>query len=199
MKKLVLAMACVLSLGLLASCKNGVQDVNVKNANDTALFSNVGKTTFTATKQTVSGTATPYTWADATGVTVSESAYKYASSIQATKDQEAVTSNIEKKWTLKIAYKTTLTGATTSSEAVATVNIYKIGSNYYADDAFESAATGTGVATKESAVKFTEGDPESDTFTIESLGVVGGIKFSNIKFTKKSREEISFPCIMELV
>ena len=49
MKKLVLAMACVLSLGLLASCKNGVQDVNVKNANDTegALF--VGTVELTAT------------------------------------------------------------------------------------------------------------------------------------------------------
>ena len=177
-------MACVLSLGLLASCKQGVQDVNLKNANDTESFANVGKTTFTAVKQTRSGTAIPYAWTDATGITVSESAYKFASSIKATKEQEAVTSNVEKTWTLKIAYKTTTTGATTSDETVATVKIYKIGSNYYTDDAFESTATGSAVATREAAVKFTEGDPESDTFTIESLGVVDGIKFSNIKFTK---------------
>ena len=48
MKKLVLAMACVLSLGLLASCKQGTQDVNLKNQEFSTNSQYVGDASFSA-------------------------------------------------------------------------------------------------------------------------------------------------------
>lgn len=66
MKKLVLAMACVLSLGLLASCKQGVQDVNLQNQDKTEAGEFYGKLEGTFKLQTTTGAGTTLAYTDAT-------------------------------------------------------------------------------------------------------------------------------------
>ena len=194
MKKLVLAMACVLSLGLLASCKQGVQDVNLQNQEKTTEFKNVGKVTFTSIAQkeiTGAGTtASPYAISDVTGQSFTASDYKFASEISATKDKDALTSNVEGSWTFNIAFKQSWTNG--SAEVVVPVTIYKVAGKYYTDKANMTLTTsGTFKATREAVVTFSEGDPESDTFTIDSLGIAptsgdrpNYYELKGIKFTK---------------
>ena len=110
MKKLVLAMACVLSLGLLASCKQGVQDVNLQNQEKSEKTVYVGKTTFTATKQQVNASTTApvtYSIGDASGYTISANAKLFKSKVESDKDRDTYTSNIEKSWKLTVCYDET--------------------------------------------------------------------------------------------
>ena len=192
MKKLVLAMACVLSLGLLASCKQGVQDVNLQNQEKSEKTVYVGKTTFTATKQQVNASATApvtYSIGDASGYTISANAKLFGSKVESDKDRDTYTSNIEKSWTLTVCYDETYTyGGTSTTTKGQTVSfkIYKVGDKYYCDDAnyaLTSSSSNTTAATPETVLTLT-GSPDDAEFTVTGLGIKNNIKWSSITFTR---------------
>ena len=193
MKKLVLAMACVLSLGLLASCKQGVQDVNLQNQEKSEKTAYVGKTTFTATKQTITGTTangtTTYAFTDASGYTISANAKLFKSKVESDKDRDTYTSNIEKSWKLTVCYDETYTvGGTSTTTKGQTVefNIYKIGDKYYSDDAnyaLTSSTSTSTAATTETELTLTA-SPDDAEFTVTGLGIKNNIKWSSITFTR---------------
>ena len=197
MKKLVLAMACVLSLGLLASCKQGTQDVNLKNQAATEGFRYFGSVSFSAAKQnivadnTTTGTSKFEASTAKTSMTYSDKE-KFAS-ISYRVDLDKPEGNF-KTYTLGIPYvidsDTDTNLASDLTYGSFTVNIYKIGDKYYTDDANKDATTGNKTKAE---VKFSKGNPESETFTIESLGVLkytsnnpapDNWSVSNITFTR---------------
>ena len=197
MKKLVLAMACVLSLGLLASCKQGTQDVNVKNSADTEAYFYYGTGNFSAVcakKSTPAATTGSQSWeADSdTKKSLSYNEKKQPASIKWSTDAEKVEGN-NKKFTLTIPYvydSNTNTGADTVSDLkydVFTVTIEKIAGKYYVSDANEDANTNEATFTE---VEFSENKgPDSSEFTLKSIGVksVEGQTWtiSNITFKRK--------------
>ena len=203
MKKLVLAMACVLSLALLASCKQAasVQDVNVKNQESTAASIFYGDASFTAsfvTGGTADGTTgvVPYI-ADtsATNKSVAYSNAKRYASIKWEQNTETVDTNVKTyTFELPVVYNPA-TNATTGTQTqlvykTLKFNIAKLGDDYYAD-----LTTDASLGDKVTKIEFSDGNPESSEFTIKSLGVPGTdrngnalpftVSLSNIKFTRK--------------
>ena len=187
MKKLVLAMACVLSLGLLASCKNGVQDVNVKNANDTEGAAFAG--TIALTADAVDGGTTAYT--STTSTTDGFLVGPQHAIVSWKKDVEKGDGNITELSIVFYAKYVLNTGATTTytygdSDKV-TLKLLKIGDNWYNEAALEAASTGEKSAPKK--IEKVEGDPLTGSFTFEGLGVSSQIAstkatISKIVFTK---------------
>ena len=194
MKKLVLAMACVLSLGLLASCKQGVQDVKLTNQEKTESSKYVGTTTFSATKKTITGTAAngtvTYAYTDATGYTISANAKLFKSSVQKSKSYDTVESNVEGSWTLTVSYDETYTvggTSTTSKGNTVSFTIYKVGDKYYCDNAnyaLTSSTSTSTAATTETEVTFTAGSPDEAEFTVTGLGIKNSILWSSISFKR---------------
>ncbi len=189
MKKLVLAMACVLSLGLLASCKQGTQDVNVKNAADTEAYLYYGSASFSASAKTDvvdDAAAGTRKWAAADNKSLEYSEQKKMASITWGTNYEKTESNY-KSYSLSIPCRycadTTATNKSYTYPNIS-VTIYKIGSKYYTDNAnYDAKSTNPNRA----EVTFSKGNPESETFTIASLGVIyAGSYFdvSNITFTR---------------
>lgn len=195
MKKLVLAMACVLSLGLLASCKNGVQDVNLKNQEKTEAYSVKGATTFTAALKTQSGSFPSTTWTASSTTTKSLAGSEVVqfSTVEKTKGSDTVDSNYE-LYTLTIAYAYNAnTSATNPTYTYGTkaIKIYKIGDKWYTEDGNNDAnywSSSATAAERKAVVEFSEGDLSASTFTIKSLGVVNIAsdtwELTNVKFTK---------------
>ena len=191
MKKLVLAMACVLSLGLLASCKQGTQDVNVKNQESSEVYQYYGTVSFSASAKTSvvdDASAGTYKWDAAEHKSLEYSEQKGQAWIGWGTDREKRESNY-KYYTLEIPYKyCTNTEATIKSYSyrTATINIYKIGNKYYTNNANLDAKSTTA---NRAEVTFSKGNPESETFTIASLGVIDAgssnyFDVSNITFTR---------------
>ena len=189
MKKLVLAMACVLSLGLLASCKNGTQDVNLKNQAKTELYSVKGATTFTAALKQVDGTFPSKTWkADDAKKSLAGSEVVKFSKVERDANHDSFDTNYDLyKFTIAYAY----CGATDATNKTYTygtkeINLYKIGETWYTDDANRDANYDTN-AERRAKVEFSEGDP-SGNFTIKSLGVISIAdntwELTDVKFTK---------------
>ena len=171
MKKLVLAMACVLSLALLASCKQAAstQDVNLKNqaATEVSTYKLDVTGTFALQTTTGTGTSTAYT-ADTTAnhaTLVPSDAFGF-SEITCDINRDKVDANY-KQWTLKVmfAHNTGASGAANTS-AKKTFTIYKLGDKYYIDD-YKSSYFTTGRA--ELTVTGSLDDAE---FTIASLGFI---------------------------
>ncbi len=196
MKKLVLAMACVLSLALLASCKQAasVQDVNLKNQEFSTTSKYVGTASFTATFMTLDTAntnattgVTPYK-VDTT-VTTKSFVYSELGNGPATvswNKSEAESSNYE-EYTITIPY---VYNANTASSAVSNLTygtfglpVAKIGDDYYAKIKTDSTAA------KFTKLEFTEGNPEESKFTLKTAGIVIAqgetISLSNITFERK--------------
>ena len=177
MKKLVLAMACVLSLGLLASCKQGTQDVNLKNQAATESNDYLGKASFTASlqkRETSDTTTGAKKWvADDTKKSLSYSEHQGWASVSWGASRDKVEGNY-KSYTLNIPYvydSDTNTGANNVSDleyGTITLYIYKIGDKYYTNSANYSPDTTNATRAE---VKFSKGNPESSEFTIDSIGV----------------------------
>ena len=190
MKKLVLAMACVLSLGLLASCKNGTQDVNLKNQAKTEVYSAKGTVTFTAAAK-AQGTEAfgSKTWVAGTAnQSLAGSEVVQFSTVEKDVNRDSVDANYEQyKLTIAFAYCANTTATTPSySYGTKEINLYKIGDKWYTDDANRDANYN---AERKAVVEFSEGDPTGN-FTIKSLGVVdfgstaGLWEVTGLKFTK---------------
>ena len=198
MKKLVLAMACVLSLALLASCKQAasVQDVNLKNQEFSTNSQYYGDASFSAAFVKLAAAAdatTGITAYEADTATTNQSvAYSNAeafASVSWSKGSQSESTNYE-TYTFKLPYvynsNTTATTNTSGvlSYGVWTFNIEKIGDAYYTTDVVTNSQTG-----KLTKVEFSEGDFDASEFVIKSLGVktVGtkSVSLSNIKFTRK--------------
>ncbi len=191
MKKLVLAMACVLSLGLLASCKQGTQDVNLKNQAASEEFRYFGSVSFSASKQNIevdNTTTGTYKFTASTAKTsMTYSDKEKFAQVSYKVDVDKPEGNF-KVYNLLIPYvidsNTETNTVSDLSYGSFTVNIYKIGDKYYTDDANKDATTGSKTKAE---VKFSKGNPESETFTIESLGVLASPanwSVSNITFTR---------------
>ena len=188
MKKLVLAMACVLSLGLLASCKQGVQDVSVKDANDTEASAFYGEVegTFTCQKTTGSGDTLAYTADDAaTHATLAPSSNWKFSEISWKKESEKVDTNYT-TYTLTVQFaKSSTASNATSEEKAKTFTFYKIGDKYYMNDYVSGPQASQ---TKKAELSLT-GTPEDSEFTVADFGYIafGSDVFTakNVKFTRK--------------
>ena len=200
MKKLVLAMACVLSLALLASCKQAAstQDVNVKNANDTQGSSFACDASFAAafvtpgTADATTGVAGFVADTATTNQSVAFSNAEQFASISWSKSYETLDSNYT-EYTLMLPYVyNSNTAATTNKASYLTygkfggnngIKIWKLGDDYYATLTTDSTGD------KVTKLEFTEGNPEASEFVIKSFGVwtVGSkkVSLSNVKFTRK--------------
>ena len=181
MKKLVLAMACVLSLGLLASCKNGTQDVNLKNQAATEGYAFYGDVagTFVCQKTTGSGDSLAYTAEDATvhATLAPSSNWAFSSLSWSTSTDKVDTNYTTYTLIIKFAHNTGATNAVSTADTK-TFTIYKIGDKYYTDSFTTSPSS-----TKKAEVKFTEGTPEDSKFTIESLGIISTENNSSEKYS----------------
>ena len=191
MKKLVLAMACVLSLGLLASCKQGVQDVNLQNQEKTEAYEAKGTVTFDAARVVTTGTFPSKSWTTTnapTNTSLSATTAKAFAKVEKTKKFDSRDSNYEE---YTITFDVVYDGDTTSANNVLsystgkTVTLYKIGDKWYTDDANIDANY---TSTTKALVEFAEGSEPTGNFTIKSLGTVawgtGNWSISNFKFTK---------------
>ena len=186
MKKLVLAMACVLSLGLLASCKQGVQDVSVKDANDTEASKFYGEVEGTFTCQKLSSSGDAYTADDATiHTTLAPSSNWEFSEISWTKDSEKLDTNYT-TYTLTVQFtKSTTASNATSAAAKKTFTFYKLGDKYYMNNYVSGPQNSQ---TKKAELSLT-GTPEDSEFTVADFGyiTVGSNTFTakDVKFTRK--------------
>ena len=188
MKELVLAMACVLGLGMLAaSCKQGTQDVNLTNQQKTEATEFRGTAAVSATAKSVTDT-TPtattrnYAFTATTGVSVVATGLKFDAKLTTEKKSDAYDSNVEGAWKLVVPFvrKTTTTNGnvTTITEVPtsATLNFYKIGDKYFFDDGVYSVANATSTSvksTKEKEVTLGEGQSFDDgKVTINGIGLI---------------------------
>lgn len=196
MKKLVLAMACVLSLGLLASCKQGTQDVNLKNQAATESYRYDGPASFSATKMVLEADSNSTVGAYKFTASTAKTSMVYSDKrTLATISWKLGSDKVEgvKTYDLYIPYvidsDTDSNNLSDLSYGAFTINIYKIGDKYYTDSANVDPTiannNGWNNATTRAEVKFSKGNPESETFTIESVGVLtNGWSVSNITFTR---------------
>ena len=181
-------MACVLSLGLLASCKNGTQDVNLKNQAATEGYAFYGDVagTFVCQKTTGSGDSLAYTAEDATvHATLAPSSNWAFSSLSWSTSTDKVDTNYT-TYTLKVQFASSSTATNaTSSSANKTFTFYKLGDKYYMDDFVAGPQT---AQTKKAELTLT-GSPEDSEFTVADLGyiTVGSNTFTakDVKFTRK--------------
>ena len=184
MKKLVLAMACVLSLALLASCKQEAasSDVTVKNQ--------VANQSYTY-KGNVSGTFTPQKTESGKWVKDADAEDKLSTSSTWGYSEISWTIDMGDNYqdyllTAELAYK-----ADSSSDpepAQLSWTIYKLGDKYYIDD-YQGADQTVAPAKAEIKIK-DDGSLEDDEFVITDLGIVGsnGVtwKVTDLKFAKWS-------------
>ena len=191
MKKLVLAMACVLSLGLLASCKQGVQDVNLQNQEKTETYEAKGTVTFDAARVVPTGTFPSKSWTTTgapANTSLSATTAKAFAKVVKSKSFDTRDSNYEEYTiTFDVVYNENTTSANTVldySSTDKTVTLYKIGDKWYTDNANIDANYNS---TTKALVEFSEGDPTGN-FTIKSLGTVawgtGNWSITNFKFVK---------------
>ena len=162
MKKLVLAMACVLSLALLASCKQAAstQDVNLKNQEKAESYAWKGAVTLTA--DAVSGTTAYTSTAAADGFTVGP---QFAE-IKWSEGADTLDSNYKDFALTFYADYNNNTAATNynPSWALVTLNFSKIADKYYVQ---YTAPSTIGSTTVVKAVTV-DGDPLSGEFTIST-------------------------------
>ena len=188
MKKLVLAMACVLSLGLLASCKQGTQDVNLKNQEKSQSFEYKGTVTVSATLVQTSDDGKSYVSKSVTPMpSLSGSEYKGFATLTWGTSYDTRESNYT-EYTLKFytEYNSGATNATTQYNDVSTLTFYKIGDNFYYDN-YKSSPTATGKV----KLDLPKGKPGDSEFTISSLGYISSNsetwKIENLKFVKATK------------
>ena len=201
MKKLVLAMACVLSLALLASCKQAASttDVNLKNQEFQTASNFYGDASFAAAFVTLD-TANATTGISAykadtatTNQSVAYSSAKQLAKISWSENSQSESTNYE-TYTFVVPFVwNSNTAATTNTSGVLaygtwTFTIEKIGDDYFAKITNDSTGSNW------TKLEFTDGNPEASEFVIKSLGVVdadpsdSGVKsvsLTNVKFTRK--------------
>ena len=167
MKKLVLAMACVLSLGLLASCKQGVQDVNLQNQEKSEASEYYGSVTGTFAIQKVSTDGKSYEADTAAKDTLVGSDVWKFSKLSWTESSQTTDTNY-KTYTLKaeFAYNSNATTTTEAESKSASIEIYEINGKFYYNDYAASP-----ISTKRTEIKLT-GTPADSEFTIETLGYI---------------------------
>ncbi len=196
MKKLVLAMACVLSLGLLASCKQGTQDVNLKNQAASENFTYYGSASFSAAKKSIivdtSSTVGAKKFDAVSNTSMSYSDKQQLASISWNTSNYDKTESNYKTYTLVVPYvidSDTTANANNLSDlsyGKFTIVIYKIGSKYYTDSANKDPTTN---AATRAEVEFADSNrPDSEKFTIKSLGVLAddaaNWEITNLTFTR---------------
>ena len=183
MKKLVLAMACVLSLGLLASCKQGVQDVNLQNQEKTEGFDFFGTVVVAADPVSLDTTAHAY---KSTSSTTDGFVVDGFATVSWTKAADTVTSNY-KSFTIKFSGATdnnTSDTAKPSSYSDKTVTVYVINNEYYVKSSDVDA--NNNVTTGKTKLTLSSGDPETGSFTLTGFGVTSeniDLSISSIAFT----------------
>ncbi len=188
MKKLVLAMACVLSLGLLAvSCKQSVPEADGK----TEAYYVKGTVTFDAARVVTTGTFPSKSWTTTgapTNTSLSATTAKAFARVSKTNQYESVDSNFDQYTvTFDVVYDDDTTSSTnvlSYPTASSSVTLYKIGDKWYTDSANIDANYSS---TTKALVEFSEGDATGN-FTIKSLGTVnwgtGNWSITNFKFVK---------------
>ncbi len=184
MKKLVLAMACVLSLGLLASCKQGTQDVNVKNSADSEKTAFAGTVSLSATP--VYPDTTDKAWKATAAANDAFSVGPQFATIEWESGAEKVDTNFS-AFTLKfnVDYNSDTTSTTYNPVYdEATIKFIKVGDKYYT---YSKNVNANG--TVDSKVELTvTGNPKEGKFTIDGSFIASldsnTAQISQIKFEK---------------
>ncbi len=186
MKKLVLAMACVLSLALLASCKQAAstQDVNLKNQAASEAGSYKGTVTLTAD----AGSYSAATWTSTASTTDGFLVGPNYATISWDKNRDNVGTNY-KSFTLTFdVFYATDTAATSngSSYTSTSISFDKVGDDYYY---YTTVGTANGAKKVLNKLELVDGDPASGSFTLKGWGQISldsqTANVSQIKFEVK--------------
>ena len=184
MKKLVLAMACVLSLALLASCKQAAstQDVNLKNQEKSESSAYIGALTVSADPVSLDTTAHAYK------STTSTTDAFVVNGFATVKWEESSDTKDTNYKLFTISYEGAIDSVNTdtalpTSYSTKTIEIYLIGGEYYV--LTSNVDANNNVTTGKTKIKLESGDPASGSFEFTGLGVLANdtsISYSKITF-----------------
>ena len=179
MKKLVLAMACVLSLALLASCKQeAATDIAVNNQEFSTRTSYIG--TVAVTADPVSLNTTDHAYKSTTSTTDGFKVDSAFATVEWSEGAENTSSNYK---VFTLSFKGAIDADTTdntlpTSYSSYSVKFYEIGDKYYVEAS--SVDSNNNVTTAKKEIELEDGDPASGSFTFKNIGVLADNTSLNI-------------------